>query len=247
MIMHRESILLSVFFLMIIGIYAFAEDSAPNQQDFSVLWKQENQLGYIAHPNLGSVFSGDILVLEIKTIENKKRFILTRPVVLQEPYFETLKEPYLDDQYRAVSEIFFIKSCLKFDNEEMYEKGRLFGFMVFGTNNFVRFRPCHSIFFHWHRAWGYQAYMEESDIGFWLERESDRPASTLKLCKHQALVWDFPLIKDKYVQWDIYWESESVRDFAMSFIRGIKPSHPEIVSWRLDASIFGEDFYGWEE
>ena len=244
MIKHRESILLSVTFLMVTSIiYAFAEDSTHNPQDLSVLWKQQEQLGPIADTDLGSVFSGDILILEVHLEKNK--LVLTRPIVLQEPYFETLKEQYLTYGYNNITKFFCIKSSLGFDYGS---SGHEFGYMIFGANNYVRFRPLDIPFFQWAGAWGYQAYMEESDIVFWLERETAKPAPTLKLCKHNALVWDFPLIKNKYVQMDIYWESASVRNFAMSFFRGIRPSHPEIVSWRLGAVVIdSEVFYGWEE
>jgi hypothetical protein len=87
--------------------------------------------------------------------------------------------------------------------------------------------------------------MKKSDIVYWLEKEEKENDSTLQINKHQALVWDFPLLKDKFIEMDVYWKSKNVKDFSMSFFRTITPNCEEVVSWRL-YSQKGE-IYGWDE
>ncbi len=240
-IMFKKSILFSLVFYIAFNASFLAGEIALNRLDY-LTW---NQLEHLRDGVDYSLFSGDVLMLNICQAGNK--LIFRNPMILQEPYFSMSDELYLiqiDDHTRYTSGSFYIKSMLEYDKKAL---GHTFGYMIFGANNNVLFIPRLIDFDYsqWPGVWSYQAYMEESDIVFWLERESDKPASTLKLCKHNALVWDFPLIKNKYAQMDIYWESASVRDFAMSFFRGIKQSHPEIVSWRL--SNCKGIMYGWEE
>ncbi len=180
--------------------------------------------------------SGDVMLL--KLICSKGKIYLQNPVTLQEPYYEAIEKEYEQIDYKVI-----VKSRNRAYRDSGWSE-YFIGYMAFSQNNMVLFIPADhfsitSNVMQWQNTRGYAAYMEKSDIVFWFDQESSQDNSTLKLSKHHALVWDFPLLKSKYAQMDIHWESESARNYAMSFFKKISSASAEEVSWRL-YSIFDE-------
>ena len=184
-------------------------------------------------PFIRAEMSGDIMLIQVKEI--KGRIELQCPVILQEPYFETILMPFDQIDYKEI-----IKSRLRTSRGNGFFEQDL-GYMIFSTNNIVLFIPANGTITQWPNIRGYAAYMENSDINVWLGREKGH--SDLNLDKYQALVWNFPLLKSKYANLNVYWESEETKDFCMSFFRQMALSHSEMISWKL-YSQFGE-LYGW--
>ena len=85
--------------------------------------------------------------------------------------------------------------------------------------------------------------MPFSDIPSWLDVLATDSSTTVKLDKHNALVWDLPFLKEKYLKMEFQWGSEATRNYAISFFRRMAPRQDTNVSWRLH-SLFGE-CHGW--
>ena len=179
--------------------------------------------------------SGDIMLLQVK--KNKGRIELQCPVILLEPYFETILMPFDQIDYKEI-----IKSRVRPNRENGFFEQDL-GYMIFSTNNIVVFIPANSEVTQWPNVRGYAAYMENSDIAVWLEKEKKQGNSVISHCPPQALVWFFPLLKSKYKKLDVYWESEETKEFCMLFFGQMESSYSEMISWKL-FSQFGE-LYGW--
>ena len=173
--------------------------------------------------------SGDIMILNL--IHARNRIILQNPIVLQEPYFEAIPKQFGDPDYKEM-----IKSRARACREPGWLEQDI-GYVVFDSDSHVIFVPSNNFYQNdivkWRNTRGYAAYMEKSDVFFWVEKEAEKDESTLRLDKHQALMWDFPLLKGKYLQMDIYWESAGTRDYAMAFFRTMARPRVEEVAWRL--------------
>ncbi len=224
---HMKQLVISLFAL---SLLSFASSDDVMFSDLEI------------HPKIFQQcnMQGDVMVIEL--VYDKGRIILQNPVTLQPPFFEKIVGKYGMTSHKAV-----VKSRENTQRKQGFFSRNL-GYMIFSQNNIVLFIHSEGLYndtlqSQWQNTRGYAALMPHSDIPSWLDGLATDSSMTVKLDKHNALVWDLPFLKEKYLKMEIQWGSEKTRDYAISFFHKMVPRQETDVSWRLH-SLFGE-CHGW--
>ena len=226
--------------LFIVGLLSGCVSQAEAAKNSSYTTEVlSNELNPI-RPFLRSSMTGDILILSV--IQRDGALVLQKAITLSSPYFEKIPQPYEEFYYQPI-----IKSkCLEQGKPRIFDLE--IGHLVISQNNNVLFIPLEvldNVALQWKNTRGYAAYMENSDLDTWISKELASSPRSLKMDKYGTLIWEFPLLKEKYTRMNIFWDSQSTREFAVAFFNNLSSEQAGAASWKL-YSKFGV-CHGWQK